>query len=293
MGVSKVSLEGITLVDLTSDTVSTNNLLVGGTAVGASGNVISGVAQESRIDEFLNGTISGEYVNDDMTIVGKFAFAYCDANDFSVSLPNVTELDSGAFRNSNLTAAYLPKVTTLSSGSASHFAYCKKLTSIDLSKVDEARPMMFDYCSSLVNVNVKGMTKTYYNGAIFRGCTSLETIVIPANNGLYSDTFKDCTNLKYIDTSANTFNGCFGNCSSLQIIVNRYNGVCGMNNPFQGSSIAQGGSGAIMYVPQSMVASYNSATNWSVYVGYGTLEFRSIEGSTYEHYYVDGTPIEE
>lgn len=44
----------------------------------------------------------------------------------------------------------------------------------------------------------------------------------------------------------------------------------------------------MIYVPSSLISSYQSATNWS------TLDptiFHAIEGSQYEHYYANGVPI--
>lgn len=42
-----------------------------------------------------------------------------------------------------------------------------------------------------------------------------------------------------------------------------------------------------IYVPQALIESYKSATNWSLH----HEMFAPIEGSQYEHYYADGTPI--
>ena len=46
-----------------------------------------------------------------------------------------------------------------------------------------------------------------------------------------------------------------------------------------------------VYVPQSLISSYETATNWSIQLTAGMIEFHAIEGSKYENYYADGTPI--
>ena len=59
--------------------------------------------------------------------------------------------------------------------------------------------------------------------------------------------------------------------------------------------VAAGNSNAIrrissttkIFVPQALVSSYETASNWSAK---GSI-FYAIEGSQYEHYYADGTPI--
>lgn len=46
----------------------------------------------------------------------------------------------------------------------------------------------------------------------------------------------------------------------------------------------------VIYVPSSLVESYQTASNWSTAYSRG-VQFLPIEGSQYENYYADGTPI--
>jgi hypothetical protein len=46
-----------------------------------------------------------------------------------------------------------------------------------------------------------------------------------------------------------------------------------------------------IYVPQALISSYQSATNWATRYNNNTLTINAIEGSVYEHNYADGTPI--
>ena len=66
MGVSKVIINGTTKVDLTSDTVASNNLLSGNTAHGADGNAVSGsyVAPSCDIDSLTVTPSESEQVFD-------------------------------------------------------------------------------------------------------------------------------------------------------------------------------------------------------------------------------------
>lgn len=48
--------------------------------------------------------------------------------------------------------------------------------------------------------------------------------------------------------------------------------------------------GTKVYVPSALVESYQIASNWSVAYSRG-VQFLPIEGSQYENYYADGTPI--
>lgn len=44
-----------------------------------------------------------------------------------------------------------------------------------------------------------------------------------------------------------------------------------------------------VYVPSALISTYQSATYWSTN---SNITFHAIEGSEYEHYYADGTPVE-
>lgn len=45
-------------------------------------------------------------------------------------------------------------------------------------------------------------------------------------------------------------------------------------------------------VPEDLIESYQSATNWSSLISQNGMTFSALEGSEYENYYADGTPIE-
>lgn len=72
----------------------------------------------------------------------------------------------------------------------------------------------------------------------------------------------------------------------------------GGTGAFTGTPFASGGTGGTIYIPKSLYDAlgtgtndYKAATNWSVIDGYGTITWAKIEGSQYENYYADGTPI--
>ena len=45
------------------------------------------------------------------------------------------------------------------------------------------------------------------------------------------------------------------------------------------------------YVPEGLIDSYKADSKWSVYYNGGYCNFVAIEGSQYEHFYADGTPV--
>lgn len=94
----------------------------------------------------------------------------------------------------------------------------------------------------------------------------------------------------------NAFNG---NSNLKTLILRRTSIVSCSNSSFTGTPAASGGSGMTIYIPQVLYDhlgdgtsnDYKSATNWSTWNGYGKITWAKIEGSQYENYYADGTPI--
>lgn len=47
-------------------------------------------------------------------------------------------------------------------------------------------------------------------------------------------------------------------------------------NAFTGTPFASGNAGGTLYVPSSLIASYQAATNWSTILGYSTNQIQAI-----------------
>ena len=151
----------------------------------------------------------------------------------------------------------------------------------------------------LKNINLRGMRE--YG---FRNMSNLLSVVAVNLTGYdFQYGFFYCTNLKYYDTSrANDFAKTkFSGCSSLDTIVLRNSTVISMtqSNSLQNTPFWTGKTGGTIYIPKVLYdelgtgssLDYKSATNWSVYEGYGTITWAQIEGSQYETHYADGTVI--
>lgn len=184
------------------------------------------------------------------------------------------------------------------------FANCKQLTTADFSvPIGVAfSSYAFYNCTSLTEVifNLSGGIISTACNYLFAGCSSLREITYPANYGLGTGTFKDCTQLQKVNfveglTSAGsgTFENCtninniilpssctgpitgilFKNCSSLDTLVIKSNSVCTLASKlaFAGTPIESGV--GYIYVPSALITQYQSATNWSVFAN----QFRAIE----------------
>lgn len=169
----------------------------------------------------------------------------------------------------------------------------------------------FDGCSSLESVifpdTFKGITLL---ARAFRNCTKLQNVQTPMEWQATSATpgiFMGCTSLKRVDmpncfnSSPQFFSGCtsleyvrlkrgmgtsqaFYNCAALKTLVLTHDEVSALSNPntFGNTPFASGGTGGTVYVPQALIESYKTATNWSTLYAAGTVTFLPIEGSEYE-----------
>lgn len=129
------------------------------------------------LNSILDRSISGDYVNDDLTEVGSYAFANCN----------------------NLTTATFTKVTKIVKNA---FFYCRSLESISLPEVKEIESSSFNYCSSLESISmpkieVLGSDKELYG--IFNSSYKMTTINIPSTiRSIGKNAFKN-TNITTIN----------------------------------------------------------------------------------------------
>lgn len=161
----------------------------------------------------------------------------------------------------------------------------------------------FAGCSNIVRVYAPNLTKlktSYYNTAtyVFQNCSKLVGIVLPnyGNETLDSYMFQRCTAFTYADfgnlqrmSSGDVFDGTALNL----LILRKTDAVVTLSGVtcFRGSPFASGGTGGEIYVPQALLSTYPTSTNWSTLDGYGTVTWKAIEGSYYETHYADGTEI--
>lgn len=87
---------------------------------------------------------------------------------------------------------------------------------------------------------------------------------------------------------------CLNGCTKLNTLIIRKPSVVSLPNinVFTNTPFASGKAGGTLYVPNSLISSYQSASNWSTILGYANNQILPIEGSIYETQYADGTPIE-
>ena len=203
------------------------------------------------------------------------------------------------------------------------FGDCTDITSVTWTKYQCTPNRCFMYCTSLKHVSMPDAIAIAHN--VCNGCTSLESAYFPKISLDYwsysqqgNNFFRDCQKLtsvfapKIANIKASFFENCyllpafeadvagkietsaFGNCRALETLILRNTSLVILSNvnafnntPFRG----YGGYSGHIYVPQSLIASYQTASNWStLYASYNDL-FQPIEGSPYENARLDGTPL--
>lgn len=212
------------------------------------------------LEDYLANTLT-TYTNGSVVTIDRGFFFSCGDALNSVSFPNLTQITVlYGLSQCRAKSIYVPN---LSFANRYGFADCPRLEKLALPSWN--------------------MPTTYNTDNIFTGCTSLTHIDLGPGTGRFG--------------SSNTFRNC-----PLQVVVIRNpTAVAIMQNAacFNGTPFVSGGAGGTVFIHKALydhlgdgsALDYKAAANWSTYDGYGTITWAQIEGSQYENYYVDGTPV--
>ena len=187
---------------------------------------------------------------------------------------------------------------------------------LDNSVQTEIMQNMFKGYTALKKVRIGGITKVGANA--FQNCTHLAEIFLPdaTESGSYSFGLQNSTTppeavvvLPSLTTiGSEGFRGGSSNFKAIDlgpvssigartVYLGTYQNVILRNTSVTALSNTNGvgnfTSNTKVYVPSSLISSYEAATNWSTAMSSLGFTFVAIEGSEYEHYYADGTPIGE
>lgn len=168
------------------------------------------------------------------------------------------------------------------------------LKNIKLSGVTLNGTAQFYSCTSLELARLDGVTSlgtsaTFQNAG--KDATKL-VIVLPSATSCPSDCFRACNVNAVVDFGPNfTSLGArsfYGNSFVGALILRSATVVtCGNSNAI-GALVS--GQNSTVYVPQALISTYQTDTNWSLAYAAG-VTFTAIEGTTYATHYADGTVI--
>lgn len=241
-----------------------------------------------------------------LTTIMAYCFQSC-IHLTSLSAPNVTKVGGYAFNGcTNLETL---SIGTLSEIGSNGFRGCTKLSSPIVLTDTRLQDYTFYGCQRLPSVTVDNVTTIYSNA--FQNCKALTSISLPSVTSMSSSAFNGCTNLTSVSLNPN-FEGTggtsmFANCANLEVldlkniksigtgvfendaklatlVLRKSGSICTLanTNAFNNTPFASSGTGGTLYVPQDLIASYQSANRWSTILGYPNNQIKAIEGSAYE-----------
>ena len=189
------------------------------------------------VDEFIDGTITEFNSNIENP---RDYLLYDFPNITNVNIPKAKKISNRmCYSCENLKEVNAPNATSIG-GYA--FQYNSRLTTINAPEVLNLGGYTFQGCSRLVNANLPKITNL--GVADFYGCSALKVL--------------DFHKLTQI-SPANALT----NCTGLQKLILRNNVVVTLAGAFSNNSIQKGT--CLIYVPDDLLDSYKTATNWSTY----------------------------
>ena len=202
MGVNKVICKNETIMDITSSTVTEENLLAGVIAFNAAGDKITGtlpVNTASVANWIANPTTVALILPEGITTIGDSAFRGC-LGLYGLEIPETLKTIGGqSFRGcTNLTGAINLKNVTKLGGAA--FRDSSKISSISMDAMEDIGDNAFRGLTAITSVTLPG-TVNAVRAMAFSGCTGLATVTftqgdktIPTGT-MASDMFSGCTAL--------------------------------------------------------------------------------------------------
>lgn len=167
-----------------------------------------------------------------------------------------------ALINRSITEIYNDRVTNIG---AYAFQGCPQLTSADFPNVTSIVTNAFRDCSRLTSADFPNTTSI--GAHAFRNCSQLSSVDFPNTTSIGDYAFGNCYQLSSVDFPNATSIGAqaFYNCSRLTSIKLASSQVVtlGSANAFERTPFASGA--GFIYVPDELVESYKTATNWVTY----------------------------
>lgn len=182
--------------------------------------------------------------------------------DFDLVIPEDHTIEDALIQNTQMDEYINDRVTTI--GNISQRQYAFGATQIKKISFPNATACPSQYAFHGQNISL------------------LEELYLPKLESCGYGFAENNPNLRIVD-----FGKCFGaarcrSCPNLEVLIIRDTSTKEVGNMWLTgcTKLLPDGSGGIVYVPQSLLASYQASTAWATYAN--VLEFRAIEGSQYE-----------
>lgn len=276
--------DGEVLIDISDSTAVAADVTQGKTIYLATGEKVTGTntgGGGGSADDIAAGTAPNGAITLSSGVTTVAANAFANKPITSVSGSAVTTVKNSAFLDcTSMTSATFPALTTIE-GKAFKGS---KLTSASFPLATSVGGTAFEACQSLTSVSLPAVTTP---GNFAYNCQNLENVDLSACTKLVNGTFQQCYKLATLDLPACTkieVNACY-NARTLSTLILRNSSVVTLDNvgaftntPLRGYN----GLSGTVYVPQALISSYQTASNWSSLYSGGHCTFAAIEGSQYE-----------
>ena len=219
------------------------------------------------LDDLVSGSITS-YSNDTVTTIRDGLFMRCTKLT-TASFPAATKINQYAFYQcSNLTTVSFPACTNIGDNA---FGLCSNVVNVNFPVCATVGMSAFGSCYKLVSLSLPQCT-SIANYAIAR-CSVLTSLDLPVCKIIGVSAFRECPKLTTVSMPAATSipAGVFSKCFNLKSLYLTGSILCTLANsnafastPIGGYSASAGTYGSI-YVPASMLASYQAATNWTYF----------------------------
>ena len=166
--------------------------------------------------------------------------------------------------NNNISINAIDYVNATSVGNNA-MTNCISLKSVNMPVIASVGGYAMANCISLTNVNMPSATSV--GSRTMQNCILLKSVNMPVIASVGGYAMQNCISLTNVNMPVVTSVGTYAmqNCISLKSVRLGANQVCTLTNAnaFAGTPIARGT--GYIYVPDELVDSYKTATNWSVY----------------------------
>lgn len=225
------------------------------------GAVTLSTATKIRKQVFHDYTAITSVTGNSVLTIEDNAFYGC-SNLTAVSFPNATTLGVECFRLCKLASVSFPEVTTAANGGNLR-ENTSTLTSASLPKLTAIQPYMFYNDQKLTTLDLSEATSVGNNA--FQQCYELATLDLPKVTSIAASGFYNARKLSTLILRHTS-------------VVSVANANAFTNTPLTGYNSQS----ATVYVPQSLISSYQTAGVWSTLYSGGHCTFAAIEGSQYE-----------
>ena len=278
------------LVAQSSDSV-TQNGTVDTTLINSLTVNVSGSGSDENFEKLLNGTLV-TVDNSNLTSLRNGAFMN-SSNLETVNLPNVTSAVHNIFNQCvKLREVHMPKWTGNIGNDC--FSGDSNLVVFDAPNITQAGQNAFSTCNKLT-LQILPKFTTMNGNILFRGCP-FTVMVLPMLTTARINMLLNCNNCVTVDIGENLTSipsqMLNGNAVLENIVFRRTSSVTALSNAngLWGNT-SEPTVHKKIYVPSSLISTYQTATNWSTLYNAEYITFHAIEGSAYENAYADGTLI--